>query len=62
MDEFLSELTDFNERLHKLVDGMAQLRSWMMPAIEKLDYITTTTELTPEDRVKEIFDIQAQVS
>jgi len=62
VDEFLSELTDFNERLHKLVDGMAQLRSWMMPAIEKLDYITTTTELTPEDRVKEIFDIQAQVN
>jgi len=62
VEEFLGELTDFNERLHKLVDGMAELRSWMMPAIEKLEYITTSTELTPEDRVKEIFDIQAQVN
>lgn len=62
VEESLAELVDFNERLHKLVDGMAELRSWMMPAIEKLDYITTTTELTPEDRVKEIFDIQAQIN
>jgi len=62
VEDFLGELTDFNDRLHKLVDGMASLRSWMMPAIEKLEYITTSTELTPEDRVKEIFDIQAQVN
>jgi len=62
VEEFLGELTDFNQRLQKLVDGMAELRSWMMPAIEKLEYITTTQELTPEDRVKEIFDIQAQVN
>jgi len=62
VEDYLSELTDFNDRLHKLVDGMAELRSWMMPAIEKLEYITTSTELTPEDRVKEIFDIQAQVN
>jgi len=62
VEEFLGELTDFNERLHKLVDGMAELRSWMMPGIEKLEYITTSQELTPEDRVKEIFDIQAQVN
>jgi len=62
VEDFLTELTDFNDRLHKLVDGMAELRSWMMPAIEKLEYITTSTELTPEDRVKEIFDIQAQVN
>jgi len=62
VEDYLTELTDFNDRLHKLVDGMAELRSWMMPAIEKLEYITTSTELTPEDRVKEIFDIQAQVN
>jgi len=62
VEDFLHELTDFNDRLKKLVDNMAELRAWMMPAIEKLEYITTTTELTPEDRVKEIFDIQAQVN
>ena len=40
---------------------MAELRAWMEPAKEKLDFITTTQDLTPEDRVKEIFDLQAQV-
>lgn len=53
---------DFNDRLDKLVQQMSELHAWMMPASEKLDYITTTQELTPEDRVKEIFDLQAQVS
>merc|ERR1719259_607691 len=41
---------------------MGELRAWMDPAKEKLDYITTTQDLTPEDRVKEIFDLQAQVN
>merc|ERR1711887_219924 len=40
----------------------ADLRAWMMPALEKLEYVITSQELTPEDRVKEIFDIQAQVN
>ena len=40
---------------------MAELRAWMEPAKEKLDFITTTQDMTPEDRVKEIFDLQAQV-
>jgi len=62
VEEFLGELTSFNERLKKLVDTMGELRAWMDPAKEKLDYITTTQDLTPEDRVKEIFDLQAQVN
>ena len=57
----LHELTDFNDRLNKLVEKMAELHAWMMPATEKLEFITTSQELTPEDRVKEIFDLQAQV-
>ena len=32
-----------------------------MPAIEKLEYITTSTELTPEDRVKEI-NLQSEIA
>lgn len=59
---FLSELSDFNDRLNKLVEQMAELHAWMIPATEKLDFITTSTELTPEERVKEIFDLQAQVN
>jgi len=62
VEAYLEELKDFNDRLKKLVEGMAELRAWMMPAIEKLDFITTSPDLTPEDRVKEIFDIQAQVN
>jgi len=62
VEDFLGELTDFNARLKKLVEQMAELRAWMMPAIDKLEFITTSPDLTPEDRVKEIFDIQAQVN
>jgi len=62
VEDYLKELTDFNDALKKMVESMAELRAWMMPAIEKLDFITTTTELSPEDRVKEIFDIQAQIN
>jgi len=62
VEEYLGELTGFNERLKKLVDTMGELRAWMEPAKEKLDFITTTQDLTPEDRVKEIFDLQAQVN
>jgi len=62
VENFLTELGGFNDRLKKLVDGMAELRAWMMPALEKLEYVITSQELTPEDRVKEIFDIQAQVN
>merc|ERR1719187_1582426 len=58
----LEQYTDLNSRLTKLVEQMAGLRAWMMPGIEKLDFITTSPDLTPEDRVKEIFDIQAQVN
>merc|ERR1719376_2082264 len=41
---------------------MAAIRAWMEPAKEKLDFITTSQDMTPEDRVKEIFDLQAQVN
>lgn len=62
VDKTLVELTEFNEKLHKFVNTMAELRAWMMPAVEKLDFITTSTDLSPEDRVKEIFDLQGQVN
>ena len=62
VEKFLHELSDFNDRLNKLVEKMAELHAWMIPATEKLEFITTSQELTPEDRVKEIFDLQAQVS
>lgn len=62
VEDFLGELTDFNDRLKKLVEKMAELRAWMMPALDKLEFITTSPDLTPEDRVKEIFDVQAQVN
>jgi len=62
VDKTLAELTDFNARLLKMVDQLSVLRAWMMPATEKLNFITTTTELSPEDRVKEIFDLQSQVN
>lgn len=62
VDKTLTELTEFNTRLMKSVDQLASLRAWMMPASEKLQFITTTTELSPEDRVKEIFDLQSQVN
>lgn len=41
---------------------MGEVHAWMIPATEKLEFITTSTELTPEERVKEIFDLQSQVS
>ncbi|KAG0728076.1 hypothetical protein GWK47_033238 [Chionoecetes opilio] len=41
---------------------MGVLRAWMMPATEKLNFITTSTDMSPEDRVKEIFDLQGQVN
>ncbi|KAG7167418.1 putative Spectrin repeat-containing protein 1 [Homarus americanus] len=60
VDKMLTELTEFNQKLHKFVDALAGLRAWMMPACEKLNFITTSTDLSPEDRVKEIFDLQGQ--
>ncbi|XP_066974505.1 muscle-specific protein 300 kDa-like isoform X2 [Macrobrachium rosenbergii] len=62
IDKMLVELTEFNGKLHKFVNTLAELRAWMMPACEKLDFITTSTDLSPEDRVKEIFDLQGQVN
>lgn len=62
VDKTLEQLTDFNNRLTKMVTDMAELRAWMMPAMDKLNFITTSTELTPEDRVKEIFDMQAGIN
>ena len=62
IEKFLHELSDFNDRLNKMVEQMAELRAWMIPGTDKLEFITTTQELTPEDRVKEIFDLQGQVS
>ncbi|XP_042224638.1 dystonin-like isoform X2 [Homarus americanus] len=62
VDKMLTELTEFNQKLHKFVDALAGLRAWMMPACEKLNFITTSTDLSPEDRVKEIFDLQGQVT
>ncbi|KAF2369154.1 Spectrin repeat [Trinorchestia longiramus] len=62
IEKFLHELLDFNDRLNKLVEKMAELHAWMVPATEKLEFVTTSQELTPEDRVKEIFDLQAQVN
>lgn len=62
VDKTLTELTEFNKNLHKFVGAMAELRAWMMPACEKLAFITSSTELSPEDRVKEIFDLQGQVN
>lgn len=61
VDKALTELTEFNQRLHKMVDQLAALRAWMIPASEKLTFITTSVDLSPEDRVKEIFDLQGQV-
>jgi len=62
VDKTLEQMTDFNIRLTKMVQDMAELRAWMMPAMEKLTFITTSTDLTPEDRVKEIFDMQAGIN
>ncbi|XP_076044502.1 muscle-specific protein 300 kDa-like [Oratosquilla oratoria] len=62
VDKTLAELTDFNMRLAKMVEQMGELRAWMMPATEKLNFIVSSTELSPEDRVKEIFDLQGQVN
>ncbi|XP_068218140.1 muscle-specific protein 300 kDa-like [Palaemon carinicauda] len=62
VDKTLKELTEFNEKLHKFVSTLAELRAWMMPACEKLEFITTSTDMSPEDRVKEIFDLQGQVN
>ncbi|XP_042891575.1 uncharacterized protein LOC122266063 [Penaeus japonicus] len=62
VDKALTELTEFNQRLHKMVDQLAALRAWMIPASEKLTFITTSVDLSPEDRVKEIFDLQGQVN
>ncbi|KAK8749161.1 hypothetical protein OTU49_015707, partial [Cherax quadricarinatus] len=62
VDKMLAELTEFNQKLHKFVNTLAELRAWMMPACEKLNFITTSTDLSPEDRVKEIFDLQGQVN
>lgn len=61
VDKTLDDLTKFNERLTKTVNQLAELRAWMMPTKEKLEFVTTTEELSPEDRVKEILDIQLQV-
>lgn len=62
VDKALTDLTEFNQRLHKMVSQLAELRAWMTPAGEKLNFITTSVDLSPEDRVKEIFDLQGQVS
>ncbi|KAK4326129.1 hypothetical protein Pmani_003317 [Petrolisthes manimaculis] len=61
VDTMLVELTEFNQKLHKFVEKMAEMRAWMMPATEKLNFITKSVDLSPEDRVKEIFDLQGQV-
>lgn len=61
VDKTLDDLTKFNERLTKTVNQLAELRAWMIPTKEKLEFVTTTQELSPEDRVKEILDIQLQV-
>lgn len=61
VDKALTDLTEFNQRLQKMVSQLAELRAWMTPAGEKLNFITTSVELSPEDRVKEIFDLQGQV-
>ncbi|RXG72762.1 hypothetical protein Avbf_05130 [Armadillidium vulgare] len=60
VDKTLDDLTKFNERLTKTVNQLAELRAWMIPTKEKLEFVTTTQELSPEDRVKEILDIQLQ--
>lgn len=62
VDKALTDLTEFNQRLHKMVSQLAELRAWMTPAGEKLNFITTSVDLSPEDRVKEIFDLQGQVN
>lgn len=62
VDTSLAEFTIFNQRLAAVVDHLAVLRAWMMPCCEKLSFIVTTTDLSPEDRVREIFELQGQVN
>jgi len=52
-DEALAKLEEYNAFLTKTVHDARELRAWAEPTLEKLKYLSTTTEMTPEDITKE---------
>jgi len=56
----LIKLTEYNDQLTKAVNHGKELNDWALPTDTKLKEITTDTELSPEDRVKEILILQEQ--
>lgn len=58
--EKLDKLFEYNEKLTKTVNHAKELMDWATPVAEKLDEITTSGDLSPEDRVREILILQEQ--
>lgn len=56
----LGELLDFNDKITKTFTSAHALRDWANPTKTKLDEICGTSEMSPEDRVKEILSLQEQ--
>ncbi|XP_076044500.1 muscle-specific protein 300 kDa-like [Oratosquilla oratoria] len=56
----LGELLDFNDKITKTFTASHSLRDWANPTKTKLDEICGTSEMSPEDRVKEILSLQEQ--
>lgn len=56
----LTKLQEFNDALSKAVNHGKDLEDWAGPTNKKLKEITTSPDMSPEDRVKEILILQEQ--
>ncbi|XP_069995105.1 muscle-specific protein 300 kDa [Penaeus vannamei] len=56
----LDKLFEYNEKLTKTVNHAKELKDWATPVNAKLEEITTSADLSPEDRVREILILQEQ--
>jgi len=56
----LDKLFEYNAKLTATVNHAKELRDWADPVHAKLEEITTSGELSPEDRVREILILQEQ--
>lgn len=56
----LDKLNVYNDQLTKAVNHCKELNDWAIPTNERLKVLTTSPEMSPEDRVKEILILQEQ--
>ena len=60
--ETLTKFQEFNDALSKAVNHGKDLEDWAGPTNTKLKEITTSPDMSPEDRVKEILILQDQAN